>query len=144
MSVKEIKFAGTIVSVGDEALTAKPVGKITAFNRSVTVGEADVTGSEDLAEGGDVVRDTFVSIRVGETATCEGIALAGNEGQSELKAAVETGATITLRHTYADGSGQALSGFFTAFNENGGLSAGIYTWSGTFRINSKTAIAKGA
>lgn len=144
MSVKEIKFAGTIVSIGDDALTAKPVGKVTAFNRAVTIGEADVTGSEDLVEGGDVVRDTFVSIRVGETATAEGIALASDEGQSELKAAVDTGATVTLRHTYPDGSGQELTGFFTAYNENGGLSGGVYTWSGTFRINSKTPITAGA
>lgn len=139
MSVKEIKFAGTIVSVD-----ATAVGKITAFNRSVTVGETDVTGSEDLVEGGDIVRDTFVSIRVGETATCEGIALAGDAGQSALKTAAETGATVTLKHIYADGSGQEMEGFFTAYNENGGLSAGVYTWSGTFRINSKTPVTAGA
>lgn len=134
MSVKEIKFAGTTVEIDDT-----PVAKVTAFNRSLTIGEAEVTGSEDLVEGGDIVSQKFVSTQVGETATVEGIALAGDEGQSELYEAASTGATVALKHTRPDGSGVTLTGFFTAYNENGGLSGGVYTWSGTFRVNGKTA-----
>lgn len=135
MSAKEIKFAGTTVEI-DTATVAK----VTAFNRSLTIGEAETTGSEDLVEGGDIVMQKFVSTQVGETATVEGIALSGDEGQSELYEAASTGATVDLKHTRPDGSGVTLTGFFTAYNENGGLSAGVYTWSGTFRVNGKTPI----
>ena len=131
----EQKFAGTIVTV-DTAT----VGKVTAFNRAITVGEAEVTGSEDLVAGGDIVQQQFVSTQVGETATVEGVSLQGDEGQSELYEAASSGATVALKQTKADGSGVTLSGFFTAYAENGGLSAGIYTWSGTFRVNEKTPI----
>lgn len=129
----EVKFAGTTVEVDSEV-----VGKITTFNRSVTIAEADVTGAEDLIDGADVVHDVFVATRVGETATVEGIALSADDGQSALREAAETGGTVALKHKPPVGPVTTLNGFFTAYSENGGLSAGIYTWSGTFRINSKT------
>ncbi|HQD87002.1 MAG TPA: hypothetical protein PK822_08870 [Bacillota bacterium] len=135
MTAEGLKFAGTTVEID-----TTPVAKVTAFNRALTIGEAEVTGSEDLVEGGDIVAQKFVSTQVGETATVEGIALPGDAGQSELYEAASTGATVALKHTRPDGSGVTLTGFFTAYNENGGLSGGVYTWSGTFRVNGKTPI----
>lgn len=138
-----VKFAGTIVEVQDQV-----VAKVTSFNRSVTVSEEDVTGSEDVVAGTDVLQGQFEAIKVDETAAVEGIAIetaeAGeDEGQSELKEAAEAGDTVVMRQTRNTGYGYALTGFFTAYNETGATS-GTYKFNGTFRVNSKTRITPGS
>ena len=71
----EIKFAGTVIEIDNEV-----VAKITSFERSVSVSEEDVTGSEDVVVGTDVLHQQFVAVAVGETATVEGIAIEDDAG----------------------------------------------------------------
>jgi len=139
----EVKFANTIVEVEDEV-----VAKVTAFNRSVSIDEEDVTGAEDVIAGTNVLQKQFISIAVGETATVEGVAIEDastglDVGQSELRDAAESGQEVTVRHTRNTGFGWALTGFFTAYNETGSTS-GSYRFNGTFRVNSKVEITPGS
>ena len=139
----EVKFAGTVIEVEDVV-----VAKVTGFNRALSISEEDVTGAEDTIAGTDVLQGQFVAIKVDETADIEGIAVesaesGADEGQSELKAAAEAGDTVTVRQIRNTGYGVALTGFFTAYNETGGVS-GTYKFTGTFRVNSKTDITPGS
>jgi len=138
-----IKFANTVVEVESQV-----VAKVTAFNRNISVSEENITGSEDVVVGQDVLQSEFASIAVEETATIEGVAIEDSGtgldvGQSELRDAAETGATVTVTHTRSTGYGWSLSGFFTAYAETGST-AGVYRFSGTFRVNSKTEIVPGS
>ena len=132
--MSEVKFAGTVVKIDDVV-----VAKITSFNRSLSISEDEVTGSEDTVEGKDVLRQKFASISVGETASLEGVAISGDAGQSALSDAAEGGETVELDHIRRDGKGYSLAGFFTSYEESGDTS-GVYRFSGSFRVNSKTEI----
>jgi len=139
----EIKFANTVVEVNSQV-----VAKVTAFNRNVSVSEENITGSEDVVSGQDVLQSVFASIAVEETASIEGIAIEDpssglDVGQSELRDAAETGATVTVAHTRSTGYGWTLTGFFTAYAETGST-AGVYKFTGTFRVNSKVEIVPGS
>lgn len=138
----EVKFAGTVIEIDNEV-----VAKVTSFERSVSISEEDVTGSEDVIAGSDVLQQQFVAVAVGETATIEGIAVedeAGPDaGQSALAEAAESGIQVVLKHIRNSGYGKQLTGFFTAYSENGSTS-GVYRFSGTFRVNSKTEIVPGS
>ena len=135
----EVKFAGTVIEI-DEVVVAK----ITSFAKAVAISEADVTGSEDVIAGTDVLQQQFVSIGVGETANLEGIVIESattgpDVGQSDLRDAAESGQNVVLKNTRNTGYGTALTGFFTSYSENGSTS-GVYRFSGAFRVNSKVAI----
>lgn len=139
----EVKFAGTVIAVDNEI-----VSKITAFNRKISVSEEKITGSEDIVVGTDVLHEKFTAIAVDETADIEGITIESaasgpDDGQSELKDAVEQGKIITLKSTRNTGYGYNLSGFFTSYEESADTS-GVYTFKGTFRVNSKTEITPGS
>lgn len=140
--MSEVKFGGTIIEVDDEV-----VAKITSFSRNVSVSEEDVTGAEDVIDGSDVLQQQFVSIAVGETASLEGISIEDetglDSGQSELKDAAESGASVTVKHTKNNGYGQILTGFFTSYEESGSTS-GVYRFSGSFRVNSKVEVVPGS
>ncbi|WP_054705374.1 hypothetical protein [Bacillus sp. JCM 19041] len=134
----EKKFAGTRVEVNE-----KVVAKLTSFTHSLEVEEADVTGLGDTVDGGGVFRQKFIAASVGETVSMEGIALLEDDGQSELKRVSELGQNAVIKHTDAKGSGYALTGFFTAYEEEGSVSEGVYTFSGEFRVNTKETIREG-
>jgi hypothetical protein len=139
----EVKFAGTIVEIDDEV-----VAKVTAFNRSVNVSEEDITGSEDVIAGTDILQQQFTAIAKGETATVEGIAIEDattgpNAGQSALREAAETGETVVIKQTKSTGYGKQLTGFFTSYTENGSTS-GVYRYSGNFRVNGVIDIVPGS
>jgi hypothetical protein len=133
-----VTFAGTIIEIDDEV-----VAKVTSFARSVSISEEDITGSEDVVAGTDVLHQEFTPLAVGETATVEGIAIEDetglDTGQSELRDAAEEGKEVVLKHTRNTDYGHAFTGFFTSYSENASTS-GVYKFSGTFRINSKTEI----
>ena len=130
----EIRYAGTAITLDDVV-----VAKVTSFSRSLTVAEENVTGAEDIVDGGDILEEKFVAISVGETAQMEGIAIAGDPGQSALKTAAETGAEVDIEHILPTGEGKTLTGFFTNYEERGSITE-VYKFSGTFRVNSKADI----
>jgi hypothetical protein len=139
----EVKFAGTQVTVDNEV-----VAKVTSFNRSVSVKEENITGSEDVVPGTDVLHEMFTAISISETANVEGIAIETqtnglDDGQSELKDAVESGKVITMRTVKNTGYGWSLSGFLTSYDESGDTS-GVYKYKGAFRVNAKTKITPGS
>jgi hypothetical protein len=141
--MNEVKFAGTIVEVDNEV-----VAKVTEFSRELSISEEKTTGSEDVVPGTDVLQEQFVSIGVSETAKLAGIATESADtgpdtGQSALKEAAEAGETVVLKQTKNTGYGYALSGFFTGYAETGST-AGVYKFSGSFRVNSKTEITPGS
>lgn len=139
----EVKFANTVVTVDSEV-----VSKVTSFNKKTSVSEENITGSEDVVPGTDVLHEVFTSIAVNETADVEGIAIESatsgpDDGQSELQDAVDEGKIVTLTSTKSTGYGWRLSGFFTSYEE-GADTSGVYKWKATFRINSKTQITPGS
>ena len=139
----EVKFGGTQVKVDNEV-----VAKVTGFNINTSVKEENITGSEDIVPGTDVLHEKFTAISISETANVEGIAIetAANgldDGQSELKDAVKSGKVITLNSTKNTGYGWSLSGFFTSYDETGDTST-VYKYKGTFRVNVKTEITPGS
>lgn len=139
----EVKFGGTVVTVDSEV-----VSKVTAFNRNVSVKEENITGSEDVIAGTDVLHEKFTAISVSETATIEGISIESatsgpDDGQSELKDAVDSGKIVNIISTRNTGYGWNLEGFFTSFEE-GADTSGVYKFKGTFRINSKVEVTPGS
>lgn len=131
----ERRFAGTVIEIDDVV-----VAKVTSFQRTLDIQETETTGSEDTVDGGNILRQQFIAVAVGETIALEGIAIEADAGQSALATAAETGDTVVIRQTEASGDGYEMTGHFTRYEESGGVSEGIYTWSGDFRVNSKTAI----
>lgn len=139
----EVKFAGTVVTVAAEI-----VAKVTSWKRNLSIDEEDITGSEDVIPGTDVLHKEFTPIAVGETAEVEGVSIETNQagldsGQSELKDAASSGQIVEVRHTKNNGYGDVLSGFFTSYEESGSTTE-TYKFKGTFRVNSRTAIAPGS
>src|SRR5690625_355116 len=134
-SVQALRFAGTRIKVNDEV-----VAKVTNFSSESEIEEEDVTGSEDIKEGSLVLQEKYIPVSVGETLSLEGIAIAKDEGQSELKTAAKSGQIVELEHTTHDGTGTEYEGFFTSYEEEGDVSDGVYTWSGEFRVNDSELI----
>jgi len=139
----EVKFAGTVVEVDNEV-----VAKITKFNRAVSISEENITGSEDYIPGTDVLHEKFTAIAVSETASVEGITIENetnglDDGQSELKDAAESGKIVTMKSTKNNGYGWLLSGFFTAYDEDGDTTK-VFRFKASFRVNSKTEITPGS
>lgn len=139
----EIKFGGTVVIIDNEI-----VAKITAFNKNTAVKEENITGSEDIIAGTNVLHDVFTPVSIGETATVEGVAIESSnygpdDGQSELKDAVDNGIIITMRQTRNTGYGYLMTGFFTSYDE-GADTSGVYKFKATFRVNTKQEIVPGS
>jgi hypothetical protein len=139
----EVKFAGTMCSIDSEV-----VAKVTNFNRTVSVSEENVTGSEDYIPGTDVLHERFTAIAVNETASVEGITIeespAGlDDGQSELKDAAESGKIVTMRNVKNNGYGWNLTGFFNNYTEEADTTK-VYRFKATFRVNGKTEITPGS
>lgn len=139
----EVKFGGTYVYVDDEV-----VSKITSFATKDSIAEEEITGSEDIVAGTNILHQKFTATKIGKTADIEGISIENaddgpDDGQSELKDAKDTGKIITLKCIKNTGYGWSLSGFFTSYEESGDTS-GVYTWKAGFRINQKTEIVPGS
>ena len=133
------KFAGTVVSIDDEVV-AKVTG-ITTPNLSIS--ESDITGSEDVASGGDILQQQFASIGVSEVATVEGVVMTDDAGQSDLQDAANQGATVEIEHLRPNGSGSTLSGFFTSYQQTRGT-GDVAKWTASFRVNSNTPVVAGS
>jgi hypothetical protein len=138
MSTEE-KFAGTSVKIDD--VTIAKVTSLTTPNLTIT--ESEITGAEDVASGGDILQQKYSSIAVGETANVEGIVITDDAGQSALKAAARTGATVDIEWTGPSGNGGTLEGFFTSYQENR-VTTDVAKFSGGFRVNDNTEISAGS
>ena len=141
--MNEVKFGGTSILI-DGVVCAK----VTSYTESKSISEEDVTGSEDLVAGADILDTKFVSISRDKTADIEGIVIEGSsdgrdDGQSALKDAADTGAIVVVRHLRATGHGEDNTGFFTKYEESGDTS-GVYTFKGSFRINSQETVTPGS
>ena len=139
----EVKFGGTYVTIDNEV-----VAKVTAFNKNTAIKEENITGSEDIIPGTNVLYEKFTAISVGQTATVECIVIESeqygpDDGQSELKDAAGKGIIVTMKTVKNTGYGWSLRGFFTSFDE-GADTSGVYKLKGTFRVNEKTEITPGS
>ena len=139
----EVKFANTRVYVDNEF-----IAKVTSFKTTISIAEENITGAEDFVPGTDLLSEQYTCISKGQTAEVEGISqessLTGpDDGQSEMRDAIESGATVTIRHIKNTGYGYNMTGFFTNYEENGSTGE-VYKWKGTFRVNSKTEIVPGS
>lgn len=139
----EVKFGNTVVQVDNEI-----VSKVTSFNTKTDVSEEEITGSEDVVAGTNVLFSKFTAIKVGKTADVEGISIESadsgpDDGQSELQDAVDQGKIVTLKSTKNTGYGWNLSGFFTSYEE-GADTSGVYKWKASFRVNQKTEVTPGS
>ena len=135
----EEKFAGFVVKVDD--VTVAKITSITMNN--LTISESDITGSEDVVPGGDILAQKFASIAVNETANVEGIVWVGDAGQSDLKTAAKQGAEVELSAVNAHGNGHALTGFFTSYQESRGT-GDVAKFTAAFRANENEAIVNGS
>ena len=137
--MSEEKFAGFVVSIDDVV-----VAKITSLTmNSLTISEADITGSEDVVSGGDILAQKFASIAVNETASVEGIVWVGDAGQSDLKTAAKAGVEVELSAVSAAGNGGSLEGFFTSYQESRGT-GDVAKFTAAFRVNENTPIVSGS
>lgn len=139
----EVKFGGTVVKIDSEV-----VAKITAFNTNISVKEENITGSEDVIPGTNVLHDKFTGVSVGETATTEGICIESesygrDDGQSELYDAAKTAKIVDMESIKNTGYGWKLTGFFTSYDE-GADTSGVFKFKGTFRVNEKEEIVPGS
>jgi hypothetical protein len=135
----EEKFAGFVVKVDD--VTVAKVTSLTMNN--LTISEADITGSEDVVNGGDILAQKFASLAVNEVANVEGIVWVGDAGQSDLKTAARQGATVEVSAVNAQGNGASLEGFFTGYQESRGT-GDVAKFSSAFRVNENTPIVNGS
>lgn len=135
----EEKFAGLVAKIDDVV-----IAKITNLNSpNLTISEEDITGSEDVVDGGDILHQKFASIAVGETASLDGISIRGNSGQSAVREAARKGATVELQWVGASGNGYTLEGFFTSYQETAST-AGTFKFTSGFRVNDSTEIVAGS
>ena len=130
----EIKFGGTLVTVDEEV-----VAKITGITRTTSIAEENIAGAEDVVDGGDIIRETYASISVGETATLEGISISGDVGQSAIKDAADKGREAVIEQIFPTGAGYRFTGFFSNVEERG-TTTEVYKFNANFRVNSKEEI----
>lgn len=135
----EEKFAGFVVKVDD--VTVAKVTSLTMNN--LTISEEDITGSEDVVSGGDILAKKFAAIAVDETANIDGIVWVGDAGQSALKTAAKQGAVAEVSAVNAQGNGASLEGHFTSYQESRGT-GGVAKFSSAFRVNENTPIVAGS
>jgi hypothetical protein len=139
----EVKFGNTVIEIDDVV-----VAKITSYNASSEISEEDITGSEDVVPGTNVLSQQFTPIAIAKTCEVEGIVIESgvtgrDYGQSALKTAADSGKVVTVKETRNTGFGAASVGFFTAYEENASTSE-VYKFKGTFRVNSVTTIQPGS
>jgi hypothetical protein len=133
------KFAGLVAKIDDVV-----IAKITSVSSpNLSISTADITGSEDVASGGDILTQQLASIMVGETASLEGIVIIGDSGQSDLYDAAKTGATVELSWVGASGNGASLEGIFTSYSETRGT-GDVAKFTSAFHVNENTAIVAGS
>ena len=137
MSVE--KFAGLVGSV-DGVVIAKITG-LTSPN--LTISTADITGSEDVASGGDILTQQLASIQVSEVASIEGVVMIGDSGQSGFYDAAKIGATVDLEWVGPSGNGATLEGIITGYQESRGT-GDVAKFSGSFHVNENTPIVAGS
>lgn len=133
--MNERKFAGTIIEIDGVV-----VAKISSFNQSANTSEIETTGSEDVMPGSDILNAQFQAVKLDSTLSLEGIALIGDTGQDDLRAAADAATIVDLERIYQDGSGHVFTGYLTNFSESGSVQDGVYKFSCNFRVNSKVAI----
>lgn len=131
-----VAFAGTFVEIDGETTS-----KITSFQDSTTVGEEQVSGSEDTVgtAPNKIIKEVYKPVSVGQTAQLEGIYKTSDTGQDDMQDAKDTGLEVQIRHVRQDGKGHIYTGFFTQF-DNAGQLPGIYTFTGQFRVNDKEEV----
>lgn len=135
----EEKFAGLVVKADDEV-----VAKVTNLTSpNLTISEAEITGAEDVVEGGDILQQKFAAIAVNETASVDGIVIIGDGGQSELKDAARKGATVEIEWVGPSGNGATLEGFFQSYQETR-VTTDVAKFTSTFRVNKNTPIINGS
>jgi len=139
----EVKFGNTVVEIDDVV-----IAKITSWTASSEISEEDVTGSEDVVAGSNVLSQVYTPIAVSKTCEVEGIVIESESvgrdyGQSALKTAADSGKMVTVKETRNTGHGNASTGFFTSYEESASTSE-VYKFKGTFRVNETTPITPGS
>lgn len=140
----ERRVAGFEVSDGTNALA-----NILGYEIASEISEEEVAGLGDTVGDPPIISEKYLAQSVGKTANINGIVFSGGgvTGDGPTDAALssyitnaETGAAMTLEYRYNDGSGYDLNGFFTNFTLTGDKGEATEKYSGSFRVNSKTAV----
>lgn len=129
------RFAGTTVKI--DSVT---VAKITTWGRDSSTAETDVTGSEDVVAGTEILETKYEPVAVSSTINFGGIEVVGDTGQGDVEAAFGEGTEVTIRQAYNDGTGWDYTGFLTSYNQTGSVGDAVYKFTASFRVNSKVAI----
>lgn len=140
MAIDGTAFAGASILVDTDT-----VGKVTSWEWAVSIETESVSGSEDT-EGtapNQITRDKQKPVSVSKTASMEGIYIPADTGQTDLKAAAETGSEVDIKHEDQAGYGEDATGYLTNFTVTGSL-GNVYTFSADFHANSDTAVTPGA
>ena len=133
------KFAGAVVKIEDEV-----VAKVTSFTTpNLTISTADITGSEDILVGGEILAQKFASIAASEVASMEGIVIRGNAGQSELQQAARMGNDVDIEWVGPNGYGNIMTGIVTGYQESRGT-GDVAKFTASFQVNENTAITPGS
>jgi len=133
------KFAGTVVKVENEV-----VAKVTSLTTpNLTISTADITGSEDILPGGEILAQKFASIAASEVASIEGIVIIGDTGQSELQLAARMGNDVDIEWVGPSGYGALMTGIVTGYQETRGT-GDVAKFTASFQVNENTPITPGS
>lgn len=136
-----LQFANAVIKVDTVV-----VAKVTSIKVNRSLQEVDVTGAEDVS--GALVDEQFLPVSVGTTVDLEGIFVSGlgetvaqrrEPGQADMVTAMEAGTEAVLQVLDANGYGDDFTGYFTGYSDLGAVKD-VWKWTGTFRVNSKSAV----
>ena len=130
------RFAGTTVKI--DSVT---VAKITSWGRDSSTAETDVTGSEDVVAGTEILQTKMEPTGISTTINFAGIEVIGDTGQSDVETAFGEGTEVVITQLYNDGTGKDYTGFLTSYNQSGSVGDAVYKFTATFRVNSIAAAA---
>jgi len=123
----ERKFVKTVVKVNNVV-----VGKITSFSDKTALETVDVTGSEDVREGTEMIQRQNMPISLNQTISVAGIVKVDDAGQDLLEATAKAGGSITLERIYSDNTGNDYEGYFTNYENSGSIGDGVYKFTADF------------
>ena len=129
------RFAGTTLKI--DTVT---IAKITSWGKDSSTAETDVTGSEDIVVGTEMLQTKYEPVAISTTINFGGIEVVGDTGQSDVEDAFGEGTEVVISQMYNDGSGWDYTGFLTSYNQTGSVGDAVYKFTAAFRVNSVAAI----
>lgn len=128
--------AGFTAAIGNDTIAV-----ILGYEKAIEISEENVAGLDDTVGDPPIIKEIYQPVSVGSTAAVNGISVVGDAGQAAVETAASTGAEVTLKLRYHDGSGEDIEGFFTNYTETGDVGQATEKFSANFRVNERTPVS---